>query len=111
MSASARYAGRLGEPDQLVAAAHHVVWRAERVHVVAAETLYRDPAEHVAEIEIALARRQVHLVAVPEAVCEPHLLDPVHIDRVDEAGHALGHEMRVVGGEGQLEGRSEENTS
>src|SRR5690349_7794055 len=89
-------ASRSGQPDKFIAAAQHVLERAERVHVMAAEALRLDAPEHIAEIEIALPGRQVHLVAVAEAVGEPHLLHPIHIEGVDKAGHALWHEMRVI---------------
>src|SRR5205823_12243314 len=82
------YAGRLGEADEFVAAAQHVIQRAKCAHVMAAESAGLSEAEHVGEIEVAIARRKVHPVAVPEAVGEPYFLDPAHIERVDEAGYA-----------------------
>ena len=66
---------------------------------MALEALALDAPEHVAEIEVAVARLQVHLVAVAEAIGEPHLAHRAHVERVDEAVDAVGHEMRVVGRE------------
>src|SRR5712671_7056028 len=93
--------GLPGDADERIAAFEHVVERAERVHVVAAKARAFDPSEHVGEIDVALAGRQVHLVPVAEAVGEAHLLDPAHIERVDKSGDALRHQMRMVGGERQ----------
>ena len=100
-SRDSRLARRL---DEVVARPEHVVERRERVGVVALEALALDAPEHVAEIEVAGARLQVHLVAVAEAVGEPHLGHLRHVERVHETRDALGHEVRVVGGERELEG-------
>src|SRR5258707_99236 len=90
--------GLPGDADERIAAFEHVVERAERIHIVSAEAVAFDPSEHVAEIDVALAGRQVHLVPIAEAVGEAHLLDPADIERVDKSGDALRHQMRMVGG-------------
>ena len=48
---------------------------------------------------------QVNLVPVAEAVGQPDFVNPREIERIDKPGDALGHEMRVVGGERQAERR------
>src|SRR5581483_8506118 len=93
------------DPDQLLAPVEHVGERAERAHVVPGEALALDAGEHVGEIEVAVARAQVLLVPVAEAVGEADLGDPAHVERFDEAGHALRHEMGVVDRERQPERR------
>src|ERR1700722_5805458 len=45
------HAGLLGDADERVAALQHVVERAERVHVMAAEAAALDPPEHVGEVD------------------------------------------------------------
>src|SRR4051812_40911383 len=89
--------GRFGEAHEIVAAGQHVVERAERVHVVAAERGSLDPPEQIGEIEIALAWPQVNLEPVAEAVGEADFVNPREIEHRDEPGDRLPHEPRVVG--------------
>src|SRR5882724_10252336 len=93
-------AGAARLPHKIVACAQHVIERAEGVGVVAGESFALDAPEHVGEIEIAGAGREMDLGPVAEAIGEAHLGDAPHIERIDEAGDAFGNEMRVVGGEG-----------
>ena len=100
-----RLPGRFGLPRQIIARCEHVVQRSECVHVMAGEPFALDPPEHIGKIEIAGARFQMNLLAVAEAIREPHLLDPVHIDRIDKPGHPFRNEVRMVDRERELEGR------
>src|SRR5713226_5704099 len=70
-----------------------------------AEAPALDPPEHVAEIEIPRAGLQMHLMAVAEAIGEPHFLDVGEVERIDKAGDPFGHEMGMVDGERQPERR------
>ena len=72
---------------------------------MAAEALALDAPEHVSEIDVAVPRREVHLMPVAEAIGESHLLDQCHIERTDKPGYALRHEVRMVGSERQPERR------
>ena len=48
-----------------------------------------DPAERIDEIEIALARPEVSLVAVAKAIRQPDLLDAREIERFDKSGDVM----------------------
>src|SRR3954447_8969525 len=90
---------RCGEAQQSLASGQHVVERAERVHVVAAEPGPFDPPEHIGEVEIAVAGSEMNLVPVAVAIGETDFVNPRPIERIDEPDNALGYEMRVVGRE------------
>jgi len=72
---------------------------------VTAEAGALDAAEHVGEIEVALAGLQVHLVAAPKAIGQPHFLDLRHVERRDKPVDPLRHEMRMVDRERQAKRR------
>jgi hypothetical protein len=63
---------------------------------MAGEALALDAGEHVGKVEITGAGRQMKLSAVAPAVGEPHLFDPAHVEGLDKTCHTLGHEMRMV---------------
>jgi hypothetical protein len=71
---------------------------------VALEALRLDAAEHVTEVEVALAGPEVNLVPVAPAIGEADLRHPLHRDRVHEALHPLRKQVRVVRREGEREG-------
>src|SRR5258708_23883970 len=75
-------ARRFGLPRQIVARREHVVQRSERVHVMSGEPFTLDPPEHIGKIEVAGAGLQMDFVAIAEAIRQPHLLDPAHLDRI-----------------------------
>jgi hypothetical protein len=74
-------------------------------NVMAGEPFALDPPEHIGKIEVAGAGLQMNLMAVAEAIGEPHLLDPAHIDRIDKPGQPFRYEVRMVGRERKLECR------
>lgn len=82
----------------------HVIEHAEGGHGEALEAHVLDPAEHVAEI--AIAGSEMLLMAVAEAIRQANLDHAVEGNGCKEAFGALRHEMRVVGGEVQCEGRA-----
>jgi hypothetical protein len=73
----------------------HVIERAEGGHGGALEAHALDPAEHVAEVEVA--RSEMLLMAVAEAIRQANLDHAVEGNGCKEAFGALRHEMRVVG--------------
>jgi hypothetical protein len=75
-------------PRQIAARREHVVQRSERVHVMSGEPFTLDPLEHIGKIEVAGAGLQMDLLAIAEAIRQPHVLDPALIDRIDNPGHS-----------------------
>ena len=71
---------------------------------MAGETGRLDQAEHRAEIEITLAGHQMLFVAVAETIGQPHLRHPVERRGRDPVGDPLGHQVGVIGSEGEREG-------
>src|SRR5688572_30905170 len=104
LGGSINFHTRFARPrDQIVARGDHVVERSKGVGVVALVAGALDRLEHRAEIEIAVAGLEMHLVPVSPGVGEPDLADAPEIQRLDEALDTLRHEVGMVGGEAKLE--------
>ena len=59
----------------------------------------------VGEIDIAGTRLQMKLVAIAKAIGKAHLLNPAHINSVDEPRDSFRNEMRMIDGKRQFECR------
>src|SRR6185369_8763463 len=77
---------RLRSPElrQLFPSVDHVLQAAERRHVVALEAALIERTEQAGEIEVALARPKVLLLAIAPAIGEPDLVAAFDVERGQE---------------------------
>ena len=86
----------LGLRNQIVAPGEPVLQAPEGVGEMPLESFAFDAPEHVAEIQIARAGFEMHLVAIAVAVGQAHLANVREVERIGESGDTLWNQVGMV---------------